>query len=69
MDCIGINFLRKVSDAKLFDGFMLWMRVIHNFIESDLMQPYKNYQVPDFNPDKVFNFHKSGNDSEFDSAL
>ena len=29
----------------------------------------KKYQLPELNADKVFDFHKSGKDSEFDSAL
>ena len=29
----------------------------------------KKVNLPELNPDKVFNFHKTGNDSEFDSAL
>lgn len=29
----------------------------------------KKVQLPELNADKVFDFHKSGKDSEFDSAL
>ena len=29
----------------------------------------KNFKVPELDSEKVFNFHKSGNDKEYDEAL